>query len=108
MTARLSSYILKFLVKKHNPTVHPTIDESERAYNETEFMVLTRKQIRSFDLNIIREIELNMYILELYKDGTYHKSYNKLTKLMKALGVSHEERRKQHFKLFFTSHIKNI
>ena len=106
MTTRLSS-IFKFLIKKRKPIIFPVLEE-DREYTEKEYMIEVRHKVRQMNLYIITEIEHCMRLLELYKNGTYKESYDRLNRSTKIYGMIPDSRRALHMRLFIKVHLGTI
>ena len=104
MTTRLSN-IFKFLTQKRKTTVYPSIDNDNVGYTEREYMIEIRRKIRENDMNIQDEIDANMHMLMMYRNGCYRRSYGRVKKYDAMKELESEKRKQKHLCLFLRAYL---
>ena len=80
MTTLLSN-IFNFFSKKRKLTVCPVIDINDNVgYTEKEYMIEVRRKLRESVMNIQDEIDRNMHMVMMHRNGSYRRSYDRFQK----------------------------
>lgn len=104
MTTLLSN-IFNFFSKKRKNTVCPTIDididiNDNVGYTEKDYMIEVRRKLSESDMNIQDEIDRNMHMVMMHRNGSYRRSYDRFQKYDAMKEMEPETRKKTHLRLF--------